>query len=650
MKKSTFVWHPGLSRVLAAATLFLLAGRPTTAADLTLAEAIEQTRLNSPRNAVAEAQSSGRFGLWQEQLGRFDWTVGTETRFTRDRSELTRTQLVREEDRRRAERILISEFTRIADDLERQLEEATGRPLPDCRTFLLIVDGELVCEDTLTRTNQQRLDDLLAVLIEITEDPARRAELEGARNRILDFSREQAANLIIVLRRKVEEARIRLERLGIVPDTQQRYTFRFDTGISRLFPNGLAVSAGVTISGFEDNFEGKPLRAGFGGKGIPRTYRSFLGLGLDIPLGRGRGARATAAAARAAELGYQASRFTREDQAREAELETVRAYWQLAAAQERLTLLEQAVETAKAMTRDVGDLAKAGELATVEEERAAARAAAIELERARAERELQQARARLADSMGAVWQSPEEAPVAIDPLPTSGEIEGEPLAPRALVEAALGRRTDLEAARRLQQAAEVLQEGSRRNQQREIDLSLSLGYAGLYESFDDQLLAPGAYWEALSGRQTGPGFSILLKTRAPFANRQARGQFEQASALATRSAIESGERERQIALEVSDALGAWQAAVAEITRRRLAREGAAEVFDAARDLLRASEGTTIDLLVTDETRLQAEITELAARENLAEALAFLRFSLGLSPAGGLPEMKDLAEASEDPHG
>lgn len=613
-----------------------------SATELSLAEAVDRAITTSPRQSQAGAQSQGRFGLWQEQLGRFDWTLGADARFRRDRSELTRGQIQFEQDRRQAERILIAEFTRIADDLADQLAESTGRPLPDCRTFLLVVDGELVCVDTLSRSNRQRLDEVLQTLVATASDPSRRAALEAIQNRLLDLTREQAANLVILLRRRADEARIRLERLGVVPEVEERYRFSFGLGLSRLFPNGLGVSAGMTIDGAEDTFDGKPLRAGFGGKGLPRTYQSFLGMGLEIPLGRGRGRSSVAASARAAELGYQASQSTYQHEVHEIALDATLAYWRLAAAQERLRLLARAEGNGKSLSDDIGELARAGEIPAFERVRADARVATVKRERARAERDLQEAQARLADALGFPLTRPEEGLRASDPFLAPMRPEDLPhLRPEVLTDAALTRRADLEATRQLAHAAVVLAEGARSDQRRELNLVISAGYAGLYESFDDQLFAPSAYWEALGGHQTGPSLTVSLRTRAPFANRQARGQFLQASALATRSAIHRSEREREIDLEVIDAWAALRAAAAEVAWRSTARDRTAEVFLASRELLRAGEGSTIDLLLSDEASLQAELAELAARERWAASLASLRFAVGLPPAGPIPSSEEL---------
>lgn len=621
------------------------------ATELTLTEAVDQAMASSPRQSLAAAQAQGRLGLWQEQLGRFDWSLSADTRFSRDRSELTRSQIQFEQGRREAERTLISEFTRIADDLESQLEDSSGRPLPDCRTFLLVVDGELVCVDSISRGNRHRLDEVLQALVETTRDPSRRADLEAIQNRLLDLTREQAANLVLLLRRRADEARIRLDRLGLVPELEERYHFSFGLGLNRLFPNGLGISAGITIDGAEDNYDAKPLRAGFGGKGIPRTYQSFLGVGVEIPLGRGRGRSSTAASAQAAELSYQASRSNHRQQVQESALDAAVAYWRLAAAQERLRLLEAAAGNGKALRNDIAKLARAGELPEIEIVRADARVATIEREQARAARDLQEAQARLADAMGIPLRQQDSELRASEPLPVP--IPGEDLlrqATETLMGSAFARRADLEATRQLAQASTVLLEAARLDQRYEFSLVISAGYAGLYESFDDQLFAASAYWEALSGRQTGPSFTISLRTTAPFANRQAKGQFLQASSLATRSTIERAEREREIALDVVDAWTALQAAAAEASWRITARERAAVVLQASRKLLRSSEGTTIDLLLSDEASLQAELDELAARERWATALAGFRFTVGLPPAGPIPNIEELQEREEDPRG
>ncbi len=206
----------------------------------------------------------------------------------------------------------------------------------------------------------------------------------------------------------------------------------------------------------------------------------------------------------------------------------------------------------------------------------------------------------------------------------------EPVAIEALVDEALLRRFDVAAARYRRGAAGFLAKGAAFDIKRRVDLQMGVGYAGLYEGgdttkFDD--LATG-WWKAVSDFSAGPSFRIGVTFELPVANRVARGRSVQAHGLQQQSWIEVRDLERTVANEIERLTGALQRAIDEGRRRGESVRFHEEALASDTELYRAGEGSSIDVILTQERLVAQEIQLVSARRTIALLATQLSFEIG----------------------
>jgi len=215
-----------------------------------------------------------------------------------------------------------------------------------------------------------------------------------------------------------------------------------------------------------------------------------------------------------------------------------------------------------------------------------------------------------------------QAPMAVDDLPAVPvESLSQDLAVDALVKLALERRYDLAAARYRRGAAEILARGAAFDIKRRIDLQMAVAYSGLHEGGDNSKFGDlvDGWWNAMSDFSAGPSFRLGFSFELPFGNRVARGQSVQAHALQQQSRINLRDLERSVANEIERVTGSLEQAIQEGQRRLYSVEQYREALASDIELYRAGEGSSIDVLLTQENLVTEEIQLISARR----AIAFL---------------------------
>jgi outer membrane protein TolC len=377
----------------------------------------------------------------------------------------------------------------------------------------------------------------------------------------------------------------------------------------------------------------------YGGKGIPNLFTATVGFELDAPLGKGRGAKSTGAAEEASRLNHRASLLDAAHTAAESLLATLSAYWSLSAAQERLELLERAVQTEEELHELAVALVEGDQLPRADLARVEARVASARRSAAQGRQAVHEARITLAESIGLAVDDPKESPLALDPLPRAAAAsELEAVVARGLIQGAVERRADVEAARILNEAAAVLLDAAELDLKRRVDLKLSAGYRGFHESCReaDPLLSeeclefwdPQGLYEALKFDRNGFEVDFLLDFDIPFANRVAKGQLEQALAQARQSEIEARNLEREVTLSVAELIGSLKRAAAELKRREASTGYYEQTLENAMELFRAGEGTLIDTILTEEQLTSSRLAVVNAKLAYAAIQAELRFAMG----------------------
>jgi outer membrane protein TolC len=528
-------------------------------------------------------------------------------------------------------------FDRVAYDLREELdrqdqefERGTGWAYVPCSAIPggidISIGGQPFCFSGRDAANRQ----LTLGLIDAFSDPLDPDSQTAAENLRMIF-RNQVENIIDLLLYNAVIARRTLRRLGTLPEIDERVDVTLDFKYSKGFRSGLVISPELMIMASRENYAGKPMSPAYGGKGVPDSFTSILGVTVDIPLGKGRGVKSTGAAERAAWLNYDASVATQAHTISQSVLGTVQAYWGVVAAQESLELLKQSAATQNQLLEIAEALFEGEEIARVDLDQVRARVASMNAFVAQGRQSLLQARVSLANEIGFEVDKVDDAPLAKDGLPevpASEVIKGWKLGD--LVDVAIANRSDLRSARMLRESGQVLAEAARRDLKRTTDLSVVLAYSALHEG--ESPVAPMGWASGLegvlAGGMTGPSGQVNLNIDWPFKNNLAKGSYAEARATAHRAEIDARNMKRVISAKVEELLGALRQAAAEIERLEASVGYYRETLEAEVEKFKAGEATAIDVVLTEEQVTSAQLGLVAAKQAFATLMTELRYELG----------------------
>lgn len=592
-----------------------------SSARLTLREAIDVALDNDPSIHIARERVAASRGSLLLASGAFDTVFNVTPAFEHETSVVPRAGMRNQELLRNLSREIATTFRAIADDLRRQLAIQGAIPLIQCPPGLIIsIGGEQVC-----LSNRERAE------WEIIEIITRRPELEPQRRTLEEAARRRAEQIALILDITALASRGLLRTMGVRATLEDRTSLQLDLSAAKFYRTGIAVTPVLSFTGSKDNYRGKRLDPTYGGKGNLNTFTSLAGVSIDMPLGKGRGITATGAAERAGRLNLAASLESEAHTVAETTLRTMQAYFNLAAAQERLDLFTIS-EVQQATLVSIGEaLQAAGELAPADLLTVQARHASTRADLAQAYQSVAEARITLASVMGVAVDRIEEAPLASEALPAAPEsADVDRWRQQQTAKRASSSRADLKAARKLEESARELAEASRLDLRRASTLSFQAWYQGLWEGKspkDMRNMLVG--WErALLGGQVGPSARILLTVEWPFANNVARGRYQESQALHHASAIQARDLERVTSGRVEELTGTVVKAKAEVARNEEAVDFYQRLIEAEVERFRLGEATAADVVLTEENRIGAALALVTARQRLATAVAQLRFELG----------------------
>lgn len=615
---------------------------------ITLAAAVQRTIESSPDIARARLEVQRQRGLLQTAAGAFDTVLTFNPKFDRESNHLTATALGGEVSRRDELRQVTQQLSAVADNIARGL---TGQKeedflLPDCRGNQYYVNGYNICSNT-TRSSGTRGFELLpgsqggggslsgTDLLQRGLDKQNRALLSSI--------------LFIIQRGFVPSFSQQLTLLGGLPSVTESDTLTLDLRAPIAFRDGVVFSPIAFTQGTRTNFAGKADNPAFGGQGIPTLYRAAFGLTLDVPMGRASGRDSVDAQEKAAKLSWQAAQETLAQTAADSALNTVLAYWNLAAQQELLELLERSAAADGRLHELAQALIDADEVPRAEMPRVDARVADSKAAVAQARQGVVTARVALARAMGITISDLSMAPLAADPLPdTAGVSKLAEADLRAIGDAALRRRGDVLASRLQEASSRVFVKASKRELLPQLDLSLQVAQNAIYEDPTFQVTRVfdfkgyGRAWaghappptgvvygaSAVGGVYQGPSVQLKFNFQFLVHNDAAHGRLAQSEAFLAQSVIAERDLERQVKNRITDTLVATRRAASEVDARRVAAGRYEEVVRSTREQLRAGEVSVIDALLTEKSITQSLSDLIAARQTFATRLSRLRFETG----------------------
>jgi outer membrane protein TolC len=359
--------------------------------------------------------------------------------------------------------------------------------------------------------------------------------------------------------------------------------------------------------------------------GLPddTVQRARVDLSVVQPLLRGAGSTGAESLVRAGRHGVRAAEhqvaFTAQVQA----FDAAAAYWALVAAEQELALARASRERAQKLVDDTRLLVEAdqrprGDLRQLEGNLATRTRGVLDAENARRQRvhELRLAMGlELADA--ADWQ------------PSDGFPEGKQpgLAGPQLADGALSRRQDVQAATASVEASEAAYAGADHNTLPQLDLSVSVGYAGA--SFDDGV---GPFFQSTADNVEGLNGSAALTLSVPLDNSAQDGVRQAASAQLQSARLGEHDLRRTAQTRIVAALDDLELSAQSLASAMEAEKHYLQARDDERDKLRAGLSTVIDVVLTEDLLIQAQLARVRTELAYAIALTRLRFELGELPS------------------
>jgi outer membrane protein TolC len=603
-------------------------------ARIELIEAVRLTLGNDPNLLLSGEDVRLQQGVLQELSGQFDWTLVGDLSWEHRRQELRQGTVQAEQDAR-SDLAFINEkscaFEMEQEELIQQITDEINMPTPPGE------DRPDFSDTTLEA--QIRVIDALILAAEGT-DEERAEQLRRVRQGVLQRQLEASQELERRAEQSCQESAEDLERLGDVPEEEEFDTARMSLHLDKLFRNGVFLSPfldgtynSTAFVGKRDGFfipredpsvspiTGIPLFRfiDFGGKNVEDLYRMEVGFDINIPLLRDRGADAVAASERAASVDLEASELTLRHAASQSALQTTLAFWNLLATERQIAIIESSVALERRLLEITEALIGADELPGVERARATASVASALAQSEQVARALVTARLDLIRAMGFDVETLANAPLAAGDFPPAPRLdELGRLVEAQLASSAVQARDDVKAFNALVESGGILARAAQINLRSRLDLSTGVWAIAQGES---------SISEALD-RWAAPSWRVGLLLEKPFGNNIARGQLVQAEAQVRQRQISAGDLERNVRIGVVDTLGSLAQAVDELARAEEAAASYEQTISAELEKLRLGDASVLDAVVTEQQRTGAQLAVVAARQQVANLIAQLRFETG----------------------
>jgi len=577
------------------------------AAGITLEDAIATTLRHDPDLQQSRVEVQRRQGVLQQFQGVFDTSLFLTAEYTHRTQEMSESAKDTEIRKR-------ADLQETIDNREVLLAEVQqlGGLLQSLRNNPS--DGGLLNEvarfSPATAATLRVLDRLIAQAA-----PAQRQEFLNIRSGFLSDALLQFEDELAAAQSDFGRLQQERDKLGDAPIDEVFIDATGSLTVSRMFRSGITFAPFFDSTFNGTNFKDKPRAAELGGKGISDQLTFRAGVNFTVPLLRGRGARSAVAAERAAGLEVAAGELILDHQSAASVLRTVQAYWNTRAAQESVAIARQSVEFQSTLTTLTNQIIGVGDLPQVELARARATEARARAQAEDAERRYHEARVALANAMGiAVTGDPATLPTAADAFPQPGTTG--PVG--TLIDQAVGQRADLRAAARSIEAGDTLVEGARSDLGSRLDLQVGTWFTALGEGSGPKAL----------DRWVGPSAGIGLEYEKSLGNNRAQGLLVQRESDAAQRQIAQRDLDRRIRLAVVESAGTLEQAAARVAQAEAAVGFYATTVNAELQRFRGGDVTLLDTVITQQQQIDAQLSLILARQELAQRLAQLQFQTG----------------------
>ncbi|MFZ4481372.1 MAG: TolC family protein [Rhodoferax sp.] len=390
----------------------------------------------------------------------------------------------------------------------------------------------------------------------------------------------------------------------------------YQAGLSQKLRSGITVNPLVTVTHTRDN-----------GLSTNAPSNAKAALNFSIPLMRGSGEEVATTEERASAHGRDAARHLQNHAISAAITKTVLAYWDYQYASRSVDILLNAERQVKDQLEVAKRLGANDEIPLSEVRKYESRLRNQAGSRIGAEQSLIESRNSLGMAMGYPGSRVASLKAPADGFELVGETGLAPDEAGDLVDQMMAkvqeRRADLLAQESRLSAARVQLVAATDTQKPKVDLVLGLGYSGFNEYRQD----PAAL-SALISNVRGPNASATLNYSWPVNKRSSEALIMQRLAD-----VHSAELARQSLLDNIQAAIALQFSAVAHTAAQLKQVRAEvaiqqEVFHSENRKYRYGLTTLLDLFTSESQLLEAQLREIAAQRNLAQALIRLRFESG----------------------
>jgi outer membrane protein TolC len=438
--------------------------------------------------------------------------------------------------------------------------------------------------------------------------------IEAQRQKSIQLDRTEIQAEIIENSKKLKEAKIEIAKLGDTPSVTEETNIIFDMSARKMLRSGIILSPGININEkgwqYRDHSqEESPI------------YKSQFRFDIQVPLGKGWSAESSAARETAAKIRYEASLLTLQHTVGASIYSTIKAYWNLVNAQERLKLYNKSAKNQKKMLTLSRAQVSAGDLPRAELGRIKAREANARASVSNARRELDKARLSLADTIGLQVNNIQNAPLASEQFPNPLKLKIlEGLQPSDFIPDAIDKRHDYKAAIELRKATKALLRKTEIDLRPKADAGFVASYSGLSQDANVDEGLKDVFVDL-----TGPSFNGRFDLDWAIKNNSARGDHTRARANWRKTIITSVNLKRKIQSKVVQSLEEMKETVRQLNRNVDAVKYYKATMNSELEKFRNGDSTLIDTITTEEQLMDSMQALVDALNQYAQSLARLRF-------------------------
>lgn len=344
-----------------------------------------------------------------------------------------------------------------------------------------------------------------------------------------------------------------------------------------------------------------------------------VGFSISVPLLKGNWESASAGE-NAANLDREAARQDLRYTISQNIQNTVQAYWALLAAHKNLEITKESEDGINLMVDQTRKLIKADELPAADINLLLANQLNKTSLRISNEQALLSAQQTLGQLMGLSYQQITLLEPTDEFPSNTNEMPAHESQLARLTHLAMERRSDLAAALLRQDSAKTLTSANKNDLKPQLNLTGSIGYAGLVEG--------GNPLEGLSQNTSGANFGTTISYLWPFDNNVARGRYRQQAALYDQSTIQIANVTRSIGLGVEIAMSGLMRSAAQLKKSEEAVKFYHSSVENEKIKYKLGNSTMVDILTTNDRLLNERLSYISYRLNYLNTLVQLNFQTG----------------------